>query len=178
MDFQILGSLRVTDHRHRQIALGGDKPAALLAMLLLRPHEVISADRLIEDLWEGHPPATAAKTLQVHISRLRRALADGRNGDRGNAITTTRGGYGLEVDPEQIDAQRFESLVTEGRGDAPDEHAECLLVLARALLAADREPEARDVAAAALRLSEAQEHLVFAQQARDLLGARQPAVAG
>jgi SARP family transcriptional regulator, regulator of embCAB operon len=69
MQFQILGPLRVSDGNEREIALGGDKPAALLAMLVLRPNEAVPSDRLIEDLWDGHPPATAAKTLQVHMSR-------------------------------------------------------------------------------------------------------------
>src|SRR4051794_29096124 len=107
MHFQILGPLRVTNGDEREITLGGAKPAALLAMLVLRSNEVISADRLIEDLWDGQPPATAAKTLQVHISRLRRALGEG-------AIATGRGGYVLQVAPEQIDALRFQALVTEG----------------------------------------------------------------
>jgi DNA-binding SARP family transcriptional activator len=108
MQFQILGPLRVTDDNEREIALGGAKPAAVLAMLLLHPNEVVSAYRLIDDLWEGDLPPTASKTLQVHISRLRRAFGDDA------PIATARGGYVLEVDPEQIDAGRFESLVAEG----------------------------------------------------------------
>lgn len=109
MQFQILGPLRVTDEDEQEVALGGAKPAAVLAMLLLRPNEVVSADRLIEDLWEGDLPPTAAKTLQVHMSRLRRAL-----GDSNGTIQTARGGYVLELDPQKIDARRFESLVAEG----------------------------------------------------------------
>src|SRR5436190_18055052 len=53
MQFQILGPLRVTDDRRPEVALGGAKPAALLAMLLLRPNELVASDRLIEDLWDG-----------------------------------------------------------------------------------------------------------------------------
>jgi DNA-binding SARP family transcriptional activator len=105
--FQILGPFRVTDADGAEIPLGGEKPAALLAMLVLRANELVAADRLIEDLWDGQPPATAAKTLQVHISRLRRALPE-------NTIETTRGGYVLNAVPEQIDAQRFEALVSDG----------------------------------------------------------------
>jgi DNA-binding SARP family transcriptional activator len=108
MQFQILGPLRVTDGGEHEVALGGAKPSALLAMLLLRPNEVVSPDRLIEDLWDGQPPATAAKTLQVHISRLRRALGDD------GPIVTSRSGYRLEIEPDQVDALRFEALVTEG----------------------------------------------------------------
>lgn len=114
MNFDILGPLRVVTGDQRELALGGEKPAAILAMLLLRPNELVSSERLIEDLWDGRPPATAAKTLQVHLSRLRRALGEAQNGHRG-PILTGRGGYMLELEPEQVDALRFESLVTEGR---------------------------------------------------------------
>src|SRR5215212_5554595 len=96
MQFQILGPLRVTNGDGHELALGGAKPAAVLAMLLLRSNELVPADQLIEDLWDGQPPATAAKTIQVHISRLRRALGEGRNGDGDGPITTRRGGYVLE----------------------------------------------------------------------------------
>lgn len=120
MQFQILGPLRVTDREGREIALGGAKPAAVLAMLLLRPNELVPADRLIEDLWDGQPPATAAKTLQVHISRLRRAFGQGGNGDGDGPIVTGRGGYVLEVAPDAIDAHRFQTLVSEGRAALPE----------------------------------------------------------
>src|SRR3954451_8696670 len=113
MQFQILGPLRVTNGDEREIALGGAKPAAVLAMLLLRAGEVVPADRLIEDLWDGAPPATASKTLQVHMSRLRRALGERR-------IDTTAGGYVLDVEPEQIDARRFETMVAAGNAALAD----------------------------------------------------------
>lgn len=106
----------------REVALGGAKPAALLAMLLVRPNEVVSSDHLIEDLWEGDPPPTAAKTVQVHVSRLRRALGAALNGDGDGLIGTGSGGYVLRVEPDRIDAQRFQALVAEGRA-ALAEHA-------------------------------------------------------
>src|SRR3954454_22847333 len=114
MHFEILGPLRVTDGNERELAVGGSKRAALLAVLILRPNEVVSVDRLIDDLWDGRPPASAAERLQVHMSRLRRALAAGRNGDGGEAIVTRGNGYVLDVDPTHIDAERFKQLVTEG----------------------------------------------------------------
>src|SRR5260221_4418092 len=55
MHFQILGPVRVTDDHQREVALGGAKPAALLTMLLLRPNELVSSDRLIYDLSDGQP---------------------------------------------------------------------------------------------------------------------------
>ena len=56
------------------IQLGGSKQRVLLALLLLHANEVVPAAALIELLWTEAPPADAAKALQVHVSRLRRAL--------------------------------------------------------------------------------------------------------
>src|SRR5689334_10725723 len=100
LQFQILGPFTVTGDDARAVELGGAKPAALLAMLVLRPNELVPADRLIEDLWDGQPPTTAPKTLQVHVSRLRRVLPEG-------VIATTSGGYLLNAEPDQVDALRF-----------------------------------------------------------------------
>ncbi|MFL5841964.1 MAG: BTAD domain-containing putative transcriptional regulator [Thermoleophilaceae bacterium] len=112
MNFQILGPLRVLDATDRELPLGGSKPAAILALLTLHANEVVSADRLTEELWEGRPPPSAAKSLQVHISRLRRALGEGGTGS--GPIVTRRGGYVLDVEPDRIDALRFERAVAEG----------------------------------------------------------------
>ena len=58
--------------------LGGIKPRSLLALLLLHANQVMSADRLIDELWGDEPPATAAKSIQVHVSKLRQLMGDGR----------------------------------------------------------------------------------------------------
>ena len=58
------------------VTVGGARQRALLAVLLLHANETLSGDRLIDELWGDHPPPTAAKTVQVYISRLRRALGD------------------------------------------------------------------------------------------------------
>ena len=69
MEFRILGPLEVrTDGG--PLALGGAKPRALLAALLLHPNEPISAERLAVSLWGEEAPAGAVKTVQVHVSRL------------------------------------------------------------------------------------------------------------
>src|SRR3984885_13672121 len=125
MDFRILGSLEVCD-RDRTVRLGGDKQRALLAVLLLHANEVVSADRLIDDLWGERPPPAATKALQAHISRLRKALdANGGglpddNGDRslgssGEVLVTRGHGYVLRVAPDELDLDRFRGLVEEGR---------------------------------------------------------------
>ena len=76
MEFRILGPLEVDDDG-RAVELGGARQRALLAILLLHRGEVVGADRLIEELYDGRPPATAAKSLQAHVSRLRQALRAG-----------------------------------------------------------------------------------------------------
>ena len=104
---RILGALEVEDDSG-QISLGGRKQRALLALLLLRANEVVSADRLIDLLWTDDPPADASKALQVHISRLRRAL------ESDDALQTRAGGYLLSVDPS-FDLAQFEERAAEGQ---------------------------------------------------------------
>jgi DNA-binding SARP family transcriptional activator len=116
MDFRILGPLEVLDESRRRVALGGDKQRVLLGLLLVNAGETLNTDRLIEELWGERPPATAAKTVQVHISRLRKALAGAGNGWE-DLVVTREHGYQLEVDPERIDSRRFERLLAEGRSE-------------------------------------------------------------
>ena len=74
MEFRILGALEVLDEG-RAIPLGGSKQRALLALLFLHANETLSTERLIDELWGERPPVNAAKTVQMQISRLRKALA-------------------------------------------------------------------------------------------------------
>src|SRR3954470_6051619 len=110
MDFALLRPLQALDEGP-EVPLGGSKQRALLAVLLLHANETVSTDQVIDELWGERPPATAAKTVQVHVSRLRKALA-GVNGDAGGGPVLTReGGYELQLDPDQLDSHRFETLV-------------------------------------------------------------------
>ncbi len=83
MEFKILGPLEVTE-RGRSLPLGGRKPRALLAMLLLRHGRVRSVDELIGGLWGDEAPAGAEHGLQVYVSELRKLLGGGEG------ITLTR----------------------------------------------------------------------------------------
>src|SRR6202012_2405388 len=115
MRFGILGPLQVIADDGRELALGGRMPRAVLALLLLRANEVVSTDQLVEALWAGAPPASGAKGLHVHVSRLRRALAAGQSAPDEERLVTTAGGYVLRVGPEELDVQRCERLIGEGR---------------------------------------------------------------
>ena len=128
MDFRILGPLEVTDEGREPVIASG-KQQALLAILLLHANKVVSSDRLIDELWGEQPPASAPKSLQVYVSRLRRTL-DGDRGDRADSVVITRGGgYLVRVGPGQLDSERFERLAEEGRralADDPERGAELL----------------------------------------------------
>ena len=116
MDFRILGPLEALAEG-RAVALVGSKQRALLALFLLHANETLTADRLIDELWGEHPPVTAAKTVQVHISRLRKALAAGAGNGSDGVVVTRERGYELQLDPERLDAHRFERLLAEGRSE-------------------------------------------------------------
>ena len=109
MDYRILGPLEVCQDG-RPLVLGGDKQRALMAILLLRRGELVSADRLIDDLWGERPPATALKSLQVHVSRLRRTLSQPSDPTPRalDGVLVTRGhGYLLNVEFGEVDVDRF-----------------------------------------------------------------------
>ena len=129
MEYRILGPLEVLDDG-RERKLGSGKERALLAILLLNANQVVSADRLIDDLWAGEPPATVAKSLQVYVWRLRKALGAPER------LRSRARGYVLDVAPEELDLDRFSRLVEEGRralGAAEPERAEQQLREALAL---------------------------------------------
>jgi DNA-binding SARP family transcriptional activator len=108
VEFRILGPLEV-DGAAGPIDLSGGKQRALLAILLLHANEVVDSARLIEALWSDGAPADAAKALQIHVSRLRRALAPE------DVVQTRPGGYIVAADADSLDLPRFEQLVVRGR---------------------------------------------------------------
>jgi DNA-binding SARP family transcriptional activator len=115
IEFRLLGPLEVTLHE-RPLELGGVKQRSLLAILLLHANQVLSSDRLIDELWGASPPPTAAKSLQVMVSKLRKKLGDRR-------LVTHPPGYVLRVEPAALDLARFEQLLGEARRAAPESAA-------------------------------------------------------
>jgi DNA-binding SARP family transcriptional activator len=114
MEFRLLGPLEVVD-AGRSVAMGGGKRRSLLAVLLLHPNQVVSAERLIDQLWGERPPATAAKSLHVYVSQLRKELAPAGDGANGGVLLTRGNGYVARVGPGDLDTLRFEALVADGR---------------------------------------------------------------
>ena len=117
IEFRILGPFEVVENG-RPVVVGGPKVRALLAVLLLHRGEVVSTDRLIDALWGERARATAAKTVQVYVSNLRKALGDG-------VVVTRGGGYVLQRSRVRSTSERFAALAAEGRGalQAGDERA-------------------------------------------------------
>jgi DNA-binding SARP family transcriptional activator len=115
VEFRVLGPIEVWRNDER-VALGGGRQRALLAALLLRPNEVVSTDRLIDELWREQPPETAATALHGFVSQLRKAIEPVRGAGAAPAVLVTRSpGYALQVGSDQVDAHRFERLAEEGR---------------------------------------------------------------
>jgi DNA-binding SARP family transcriptional activator len=110
IEFRLLGPLEVLVEGE-PAPLGPPQQRALLALLLLNANEVVSRDRLVDDLWGEQPPATATKLVQVYVSRLRKALEPDRaRGDAGRTLVTRPPGYLLAVADDQLDLRRFERL--------------------------------------------------------------------
>ena len=110
MEFGVLGPLEVTADG-RSLELAGARARAVLAVLLVHANQVVSSDRLIEELWPGHAADKAADSLQVRLSELRKALRSVGEGDR---LATRPPGYLLRVTPGELDARRFERLAAAG----------------------------------------------------------------
>jgi DNA-binding SARP family transcriptional activator/tetratricopeptide (TPR) repeat protein len=112
LEFFLLGPLEVRE-RDRIVPIVGARQRGLLGVLLLHANEVVSTDRLIEDVWRGEPPDTADNALQRQVSRLRQALQP-TEGDR-ELLLTRAPGYMLRISPDALDLERFRRLVDEAR---------------------------------------------------------------
>ena len=113
VEFRILGPLEVIE-RGRPLTLGGSRQRALLALLLTRANEVVSTDRLIDELWGAQPPRAVANALQYHVSQLRKALAPHA------PIITREPGYLIRVEQDELDLLSFERLVEEAQRSPPE----------------------------------------------------------
>src|SRR5215470_5587711 len=108
LEFRVLGPVQAV-RDGRELALGGLRRRAVLALLLVAGGRVVPAEQLAEDLWGGCPPPGAAGTLRSHVSRLRALVGSDA------ALVARGGGYALEVPPDQLDASRFGRLAGAGR---------------------------------------------------------------
>jgi len=133
MEYRVLGPFDVRRGGER-LALGSFKQRSLLALLLIHANEVVSSDRLIDELWGGDVAAGHQNALWVHVSKLRSALEPERGQRREGTLLLTRApGYVLQVAPDELDARRFGELVEEGRGLLEVDPAAASIAVAEAL---------------------------------------------
>ena len=135
MRIAVLGPLEVTNDDGRPIAVPGAKERLLLAVLAAGAPGVVSTDRIVETLWNGDRPATARKSLQVHLARLRGALEPDRpHGSTGRYLVRRGVGYALGAEPDDVDALEITDLAARGRARlASGETAEAERLLSTAL---------------------------------------------
>lgn len=100
--FGVLGPLLVT-HGQRPVRIPAGQPRQVLVLLLLHAGQTVSVDHLMSVLWEGDPPVSARKAVQVHVSQLRRALRD----LPGVSLQWSGQGYRLDVPERSVDLQLF-----------------------------------------------------------------------
>ncbi|MGW6933434.1 BTAD domain-containing putative transcriptional regulator [Lentzea sp. NPDC054927] len=109
VEYRVLGPLEVLADGE-PVAVPAGRGRVLLATLLLRANEFVPVDELVEQVWDGEPPAPgrAHKTLQMVVARLRQSLG------AANCVRTSSRGYSAEVAPDQLDLTRFRRLTAQG----------------------------------------------------------------
>ena len=135
MQVRVLGDLEVLVD-DVALELGGPKPRALLALLVVGEGRAVSLEHLIDQIWGEDPPERVEASLQSYVARLRRVLEPARDSRApARVLRTHPGGYSLHLPPDAVDARRFTSLVGRARAEAPrdPEAAEGLLVEALGL---------------------------------------------
>ncbi|WP_244236097.1 BTAD domain-containing putative transcriptional regulator [Micromonospora inaquosa] len=180
VQFGVLGPLAVTTDAGEPVVVPGTKVRALLADLLTNRNQVVSADRLIDDLWGDDSPANPAGALQVRVSQLRKALNNAEPGAR-ELVESRPPGYLLRAD--SVDADRFVELTRSTdadrltaalalwRGDAYADLADAEFVRAEATRLAEQRLAAHERLAEA-RVARGEHDLVAADLAE--LVARHP----
>jgi basic membrane lipoprotein Med (substrate-binding protein (PBP1-ABC) superfamily)/DNA-binding SARP family transcriptional activator len=142
MQFRILGALEAgADGTLAE--LGPPKQRALLAILLMHVGEIVPTDRLIDLLWGDRPPRTAAHSVQIYVSELRKSLEPL---GAGRLIATRPPGYQLEAEPESIDARQFERLVDDGTRKIESGDREAGAAMVRSAIGLWRGPALSDFA--------------------------------
>lgn len=145
LDFRVLGPLEVSANG-TFLPLGGAKQRAVLALLLLHANEVVSSDRLIDELWGDSPPDSATNMVQGYVSQLRKVLEPGRIRGEHEILVSRSPGYMLQIGADQIDAERFEQLAAEGRRALELEDAAAAVQRFREALGLWRGPALADLA--------------------------------
>ena len=144
VEFHILGPIEVAGDSGA-IRLGGPRQRAVLAILLLHPNQVVPVERIVDDLYGDAGPATALAQVRDHVSQLRKLLGEGAGGGSGETVIETHPpGYLLRVEPDEVDASRFEALTERAFGALDRKDADAAARLLRDGLALWRGPPLAD----------------------------------
>ncbi|MGW0138037.1 BTAD domain-containing putative transcriptional regulator [Streptomyces calvus] len=115
--YRILGTTQALRPDGTVVPVGGARLRALLTVLALRAGRTVPAGLLVDEVWDGDPPADATGALQALVGRLRRVLG-------ADAVASADGGYRLAAAPDDVDLHRFERLAGEGLRALTDGDAE------------------------------------------------------
>src|SRR5260370_37175710 len=106
MEFRILGPLEARSNG-LPLRLGGPRQRALLAYLLLHANEVVSAERLVDELW-FEPRLRGPAAVQTLVSRLRKVV--------GERLVSSGHGYSLRIEGDELDLHRLRALLADAGG--------------------------------------------------------------
>jgi DNA-binding SARP family transcriptional activator/tetratricopeptide (TPR) repeat protein len=166
--YRILGPVALA-HRDGLMAVNAGRERTVLAVLVLHANQVVTADSLIQALWEGDPPSTARAQIHNSVSRVRRLLV--ATGAPPDALTTVPGGYHLRVAPDDADHVVFGARLRAARGAVAAGDLDLARAEYRAALALWRGPTMSDVAADIARLGAArldEERVAAAEEYADI----------
>lgn len=113
-EYRILGPVEVI-RAGTKVSIEAPRQRAVLAALLLEANRVVSVERLISQVWGDFPPRRARNTVHSLVLRLRRALTPGHRTSDHQVLTTRWPGYRLQIEPGQLDLNRFENVAASGR---------------------------------------------------------------
>ena len=129
----MLGQL-VATREGTGLELGGPRQRAVLALLVLARGDVVPSDRMVDALWGDATPPSATSALQAYVSHLRKRMEPDRGPrDRQSVLARQGPGYALRVDPDAVDAWRFERLMRQAGQLLDDEPAAAQRLLDEAL---------------------------------------------
>ncbi|WP_433080093.1 BTAD domain-containing putative transcriptional regulator [Dactylosporangium sp. CA-052675] len=134
MLLRVLGPFEVETDAGATVDVGGPRQRAVLALLLSARGEVVSVDRMIEDLWRGEPPPRAIASLQAYVSNLRRLLEPSRERRApARLLVSAAPGYAIRLPAEAVDAWRFERLLADARSALSQDPRRARVLLRAAL---------------------------------------------
>ena len=146
MEVRLLGAIEASENGIR-LPLGGPRQRAVLADLALHAGHVVSTGQLVEDLWGGRPPATAKRTVESYVYRLRHVL--GASAADGAPLVTRPTGYLLDAEAERVDVWQFRDLADRGRAALEQGDAAAAVTLFSTAIGLWRGPALADIREAA-----------------------------